>query len=128
MVSRDFSAFSFVSFALSLEEGAGHTSPCFSPPPVPGTTEPAALVPPSVQFAHVQLFPLLAAYVLAAHVHEVAVPPVLLEYVGQAWHALPSKYCEVVQLIVWQFEPSYPGLHVHAHDPADPLIVPPLMQ
>ena len=72
-----------------------------------GTTEPAALVAPFVQFAQVQVFPLLDANVLAAHVHDVEVPPVLLEYVGQAWHALPSKYCVVVQLIaIWQLEPS----------------------
>ena len=77
--------------------GAVHTSFSFSPPPVPGTTEPAALVAPSVQFAQVQVFPLLDANVLAAHVHDVEVPPVLLEYVGQAWHALPSKYCVIVQ-------------------------------
>ena len=86
------------------------------------------MVAPSVQFAQDQVFPLLDANVLAAHVHDVEVPPVLLEYAGQAWHVLPSKYCVVVQLIVWQFEPSYPGLHVHKHDPAVQLTVPPFMQ
>ena len=58
------------------------------------------MVAPTVQFAQVQVFPLLDANVLAAHVHEVEVPPVLLEYVGQDLHALPSKYCVVVQLSV----------------------------
>jgi len=65
------------------------------------------LVAPTVQFAQDQVFPLLDAKVLAAHVHDVEVPPVLLEKMGQAWHALPSKYCSVVQLFaVWQLEPS----------------------
>ena len=125
MASRVFSAFSF---SVSVG-GAVHTSFSFSPPPVPGTTEPAALVAPSVQFAQVQVFPLLDANVLAAHVHDVEVPPVLLEKMGQAWHALSSKYCAVVQLIaVSQLEPLYPDLHVHLQDPAVPLTVPPLMQ
>jgi hypothetical protein len=87
------------------------------------------LVAPSVQFAQDQVFPLLDANVLAAHVHDVEVPPVLLEKMGQAWHALPSKYCAVVQLIaVSQLEPLYPDLHVHLQDPAVPLTVPPFMQ
>jgi len=136
MASRVFSAFSLSVSVEGVEgvsvegvEGAVHTSFSFSPPPVPGTTEPAALVAPTVQFAQVQVFPLLDANVLAAHVHDVEVPPVLLEYAGQAWHALPSKYCVVVQLsAVSQPEPLYPDLHVHSHDPAVPLTVPPLMQ
>lgn len=82
-----------------------------------------------MQFAQVQLFPLFDAYVLAAHVHEVAVPPVLLEYVEQAEHSTPSRYCSVAQLIaVSQLKPLYPDVHVHVHEPAAPLIVPPLMQ
>ena len=125
MASRDFSAFSFPVSSTK----AVHTSFSFSPPPVPGTIEPAALAVPSVQFPHVQLLPILEAYVLAPHVHEVAVPPALLEYVGQTRHALPSKYCSVVQLMaISQLKPSYPDVHEHAHDPAVPLTVPPLMQ
>ena len=98
MVSRVFWAFSFVSVAFWLGEGdcwlgeglfeplesaVEHTSFSFSPLPDPGTTESASLVPPPVQFAHVHVFPLLDAYVLAAHVQYSAVPPVLSEPSGQ---------------------------------------------
>ena len=112
------------SFSVTVK-GAVHTSFSFSPPPVPGTTEPAALVAVPCSSHRSKCFHFWSgANVLAAHVHDVEFPPVLLEKMGQAWHALPSKYCAVVQLIaVSQLEPLYPDVHVHLQDPAVPLTV-----